>query len=268
MSGTTDKKTLSVEERLRALYNLQIIDSKIDQLKIVRGELPLEVQDLEDDIARLETRIDKLSDELKELEKELSDRKNSIVDAEAAIKKYTEQQNNVRNNREYDSLTKEIEYQKLEIEFSEKKIKESKFAVSNKKETLDEAQKALDERKKDLEAKKGELVEIERETEAEEALLIEKSKEAESQIEERLLVAYKRIRNGARNGLAVVPIDREASAGSFIKIPPQKQLDVAMRKKIIVDEHSGRILVDAELAEEQIAAMDKMIADALKKVKA
>ncbi|MGY6561612.1 MAG: zinc ribbon domain-containing protein [Luteibaculaceae bacterium] len=265
MSGTTDKKALSVEDRLRALYNLQLIDSKIDQLRIIRGELPLEVQDLEDDIARLDTRIVKLKEELQHVEKELSDRKNSIVDAEALIKKYSEQQNNVRNNREYDSLTKEIEYQKLEIEFSEKKIKEIKFAVTNKQEALAEAEKAAEERKKDLEVKQNELSDIEKETQAEEALLLEKSKEAEAQIEERLLIAYKRIRGGARNGLAVVPIDREASAGSFIKIPPQKQLDVAMRKKIIVDEHSGRILVDAELAEEQAEAMEKLIAKALKK---
>lgn len=253
------------EEKLRAIYNLQIIDSRIDKIRTVRGELPLEVQDLEDDIAGLETRFTKIQSEISEIEEQISDKNRAIKEAQALIKKYEGQQDKVRNNREYDSINKEIEFQSLEIQICEKRIKEFKATIENKKEILAGAEENLSGRKQDLEAKKKELDEIIAETEKEEKFLLKKSEEAKEKVEERLLLAYGRIRNASKNGLAIVPIDREASGGSFIQIPPQMQLDIAARKKIIVDEHSGRILVDMELADEQVAAMDKMIATELKK---
>ncbi len=237
----------SVEEKLRNLYELQKIDSSIDRIKILRGELPLEVQDLEDEIAGLETRLSKLQEEKKELEKKISDKKNEIVDANALIKKYQEQQNNVRNNREYDSLSKEIEYQTLEIELCEKRIKEFNAELKEKTEAEEETNKLLDERKKDLEDKKEELNSIISETQKEEEDLQKRSEKVQSIIEPRLLTAYKRIRKNARNGLAVVTVERDACGGCFNKIPPQRQLDIRSRKKIIVCEYCGRILVDDEL---------------------
>jgi len=261
------KKAQNVEEKLRALYDLQLIDSRVDKIRIIRGELPLEVEDLEDEIAGLQTRLNNYQDEYKGLEGQVSEKKNAIKDAEALMKKYAEQQNNVRNNREFDSLNKEIEFQGLEIQLSKKKIKEIEAQLDQKKEVLEVAAAKLEERNTDLEAKKSELDEIIAETQREEEILVAKSEEAQSQIEERLLKAYTRIRQASKNGLAVVPIEREASAGSFITIPPQKQLDVAARKKIIVDEHSGRILVDKELADEQVERIEKMLTSELKKSK-
>lgn len=259
MAKEKSGKEVSVEDKLRALYDLQLIDSKIDRIRTVRGELPLEVQDLEDEIEGLKTRVDNFRSEMDRLEKEVAERKSSIKDSEALIKRYTEQQGNVKNNREYDSLSKEIEYQTLEMQLCEKKIKESKASMEHKKDIVKEAESIFSNRKKDLDAKKGELKEIIEETEKEEAFLLKKSEEASGIVDDRLLKAYKRIRSSSKNGLAVVPIDRGASGGSFIKIPPQRQLDIASRKRIIVDEHSGRILIDQELAEEQTERMNKQL---------
>lgn len=258
------KKSLSSEEKLRALYNLQLIDSRIDKIRIIRGELPLEVEDLEDDIAGLDTRFQKMQSEVDSLNEEITNKKNSITDSKALIKKYKEQQDNVRNNREFESLSKELEYQDLEIKLSDKRIKEHKAQIDGKKEILDETKAELDGRKKDLDTKRKELNEIISETKKEEEALLKKAGESRKKIDDRLVTAYDRIRTGSKNGLAVVPIDREASAGSYIKIPPQRQLDVAARQKIIVDEHSGRILVDAELAIEEQEKMDAMLAKLLK----
>lgn len=252
------------EQKLRALYDLQIIDSRIDQIRIIRGELPLEVQDLEDEVLGLETRVNKIDADIKAFEDEISKKKNAIEEAKALVKKYTEQQNNVRNNREFDSLTKEIEYQDLEIQLCEKKIKETEFLMQAKLDMVDSSKAKLADVKEELEIKKNELEGIIGETRKEEDVLLKESENMGEKIDERLLVAYKRIRKASRNGLAVVPIDREASAGSFIKIPPQRQLDVAARKKIIVDEHSGRILVDKELAEEEQAKIEKLLGKVLK----
>lgn len=239
---------LTVEEKLRTLYSLQNIDSEIDKIRTLRGELPLEVQDLEDEVEGLETRIGNLKNEISELEKSVIGKNNEIVASQALIKKYEEQQNNVRNNREYDSLSKEIEFQTLEIELCNKRIREFTAQVAEKKEVMEEAQTAADERKRDLEGKKAELDDITRDTQLEEEQLTEKSEAYESKIEERLLTAYRRIRSNARNGLAVVSVQRDACGGCFNQIPPQRQLDIRSRKKIIVCEYCGRILVDDEIA--------------------
>lgn len=235
---------VSVETKLIALYSLQQIDSQIDKIRIIRGELPLEVQDLEDEVAGLETRIDNFISEIKTLETNISEKKASIVDCQMLIKRYEDQQNNVRNNREFDSLTKEIEFQNLEIQLNEKRIKEFSFTLESKKTDVEKAQKTLIERKNDLDIKKSELQDIISETEKEELELIQKSTDNQKLIEERLLTAYKRIRENARNGLAVVTVERDACGGCFNKIPPQRQLDIRMHKKIIVCEYCGRILVD------------------------
>ncbi len=245
-----DAKDITVEDKLRALYDLQIIDSNIDKIQIVRGELPLEVQDLEDEIEGLETRVENFTHDIKGLENSITEKRYGIKDAEALIRKYKEQQNNVRNNREFDSLTKEIEFQELEIQLSEKRIREFEAQVSNKTEVLAEAQSLLDERQKDLEHKKAELEEIIKETEKDEDSLGKKSVKAQKSIEDRLINAYKRIRGNARNGLAVVTVQRDACGGCFNKIPPQRQLEIKSRKKVIVCEHCGRILVDDAFAEE------------------
>ncbi|MBP1668569.1 MAG: hypothetical protein H6Q21_935 [Bacteroidetes bacterium] len=242
---------LSVEEKLRALYKLQKINSEIDKIRTLRGELPLEVQDLEDEIAGLQTRIDKLQDEVKSLETSAANKKTEITGAKDHIKKYKEQQNNVRNNREFDSLSKEIEYQTLEIELSEKRIKEFSVLVKEKAELIGESKKKLDERMNDLESKKGELEEITSDTQKEEEVLMAERLEYEKMIEERLLTAYKKIRKNARNGLAVVSVERDACGGCFNQIPPQRQLDIRSRKKIIVCEYCGRILVDKDIVEEE-----------------
>jgi predicted nucleic acid-binding Zn-ribbon protein len=236
-----------------------------EKLRIVRGELPLEVQDLEDEIAGMNARLDKYRVEIEGLDGQIADKKNTIEEAKTAIKKYEGQQSKVRNNREFDSLNKEIEFQQLEIQLSEKRIKEYTLSKEQKQEVIGNSDDSFSELKNDLDIKKGELGEIIEETKKEEEYLVKKSEVLEENIEDRLLKAYKRIRTSSKNGLAVVSIDREASAGSFIKIPPQKQLDVAARKKLIVDEHSGRILVDKVLAEEQVEKMEKALAKELKK---
>ncbi len=241
---------VAVEKRLLALYALQKIDSQIDKIKIVRGELPLEVQDLEDEIIGLQTRIDKFSEEVKEIENNISEKKNSIVESERMIKKYETQQNNVRNNREYDSLSKEIEFQTLEIQLAERRIKEATIQLENKKEEIERAGTILAERKIDLEHKKADLEEITKETEKEEEELQKASLKQEEVIEDRYLAAYKRIRKNARNGLAVVVVERDACGGCFNKIPHQRQVEIRMHKKIIVCEHCGRILVDQSIADE------------------
>jgi uncharacterized protein len=246
----THESEISVEERLRALYSLQLVDSEIDKIKTLRGELPLEVQDLEDEIAGLETRLGNLKDEVVNLEKSVSKKHNEITDSETLIKKYEEQQKNVRNNREFDSLSKEIEYQNLEIELYNKKIKEFNFQIEEKKVVIAESEVTLAERKTDLDNKKSELDEIISDTQKEEEGLYKKLGSIEEIIEDRLLTAYKRIRSNARNGLAVVPVQRDACGGCFNQIPPQRQLDIKSRKKIIVCEYCGRILVDDEIIKE------------------
>lgn len=251
-------ESITVEERLRALYRLQLIDSAIDKIRQIRGELPLEVEDLQDEIEGLQTRMNNLQSELESLEEKVSERKNAIVDSTEMIKKYQEQQKNVRNNREFDSLSKEIEYQTLEIQLSEKRMKEFSALVIQKKEIMEEVGGVLSERTKDLDHKKKELDGITKETEKEEKALAAASEEAADKIEERLLNAYKRIRGSVKNGLAVVPVERGSSGGSFIKIPPQRQLDIAARKKIITDEHSGRILVDEDLAAEETESLKEL----------
>ena len=253
-------KELSVEDKLRALYSLQLIDSKIDEIRNVRGELPLEVEDLEDEVAGLTKRLEKYKADLDTIDAQIKEKKNAIDEHKAAIKKYLEQQKNVRNNREYNSLTKEVEFQELEIQLAEKHIKEMKASIEHKKEVVSQTKEKLDSKQSHLKHKKAELKDIMAETEKEENLLMEKSAEYEKQIEERLLTAYKRIRGSVRNGLAVVSIERGASAGSFFTIPPQTQMEIAGRKKILTDEHSGRILVDNVLADEVKEEMDKLFA--------
>lgn len=252
------KTETTVEDKLRALYDLQLIDSRVDEIRSVRGELPLEVEDLEDDVHGLKTRLDKLKTDLETFNFEIGAKKNLIEDSKVAIKKYTEQQKNVRNSREFNSLTKEVEFQELEIQLAEKNIKEFKAQIEHKKEVIAETKERLSERETHLKHKKGELDAILAETEKEEKTLLKKSLEYEEQIEERLVKAYKRIRNNVKNGLAVVPIERGASGGSFFTIPPQVQVEIATRKKIITDEHSGRILVDPVLAEEEQEKMHQL----------
>ncbi|HEY0030401.1 MAG TPA: C4-type zinc ribbon domain-containing protein [Bacteroidia bacterium] len=238
---------ITVEEKLRALFELQQIDSKIDKIRTVRGELPLEVRDLEDLVAGLETRIHNLTEELKSLEESITEKKNVIKDAQALIKKYETQQGKVRNNREYDAITKEIEFQNLEIQLAEKRIKEYKANIISKKEVITASEEDFKDRQKDLKLKKKELDEIVAETEKEEAALVKKSKASEAIIEERLLNAYHRLRSNVMNGLGVVTVERDACGGCFNKIPPQRHLDIKTHKKVIVCEHCGRILVDAEI---------------------
>ena len=242
---------ISVEDKLKALYEIQQVDTEIDKIKILRGELPLEVQDLEDELVGLETRINNYDQEVKSLEQNIASKKQEIINSESLIKKYQEQQNNVRNNREYDSLSKEIEFQTLEIELSKKKINEFTVQMNDKNEQIGDARKKFEERQGDLDSKKKELDDIVTETKKEEDALHKKSENIESRIEPRLLTAYKRIRGNARNGLAVVTVERDACGGCFNKIPPQRQLDIKSRKKIIVCEYCGRILVDDEILGEK-----------------
>jgi predicted nucleic acid-binding Zn-ribbon protein len=246
---TKDETEISIEKKLIALYSLQQNDSKIDRIKIVRGELPLEVEDLEDEVAGLETRIDNYIQEIEMLDKQIADKQLAIKESQGLIKRYEEQQNNVRNNREYDALTKEIEFQNLEIQLAEKRIREFTAQLTMSKEEIENAQLELSDRRNDLEAKRSELTDIVAETELEENELNNKSEQQQRLIEERLLIAYKRIRKNARNGLAVVPVQRDACGGCFSYIPPQRQLDIKLHKKIIVCEFCGRILVDKELAD-------------------
>lgn len=253
-------KEMTVEEKLRALYDLQLIDSRIDEIRNVRGELPLEVEDLEDEVAGMNTRLEKLNNDLTDIEDQIKAKKNAIEGHQVAIKKYNEQQKEVRNNREFNSLTKEIEFQELEIQLAEKQIKEMKASIEHKKALIESTTEKLDEKVTHLKHKKSELDSIMSETQKEENFLMEKSSEYEKLIEQRLLSAYKRIRTNVRNGLAVVSIERGASAGSFFTIPPQTQVEIASRKKILTDEHSGRILVDAALAQEEKEKMEELFA--------
>ena len=242
------EKELSVEEKLSALYQLQVMLSEIDKIKTLRGELPLEVVDLEDEIVGLETRVNNYQTEVQEQTTAISDEKNKIQQSKALIDRYNEQISNVRNNREFDNLSKELEYQTLEVELSEKRIREYEFSCQNKSEELVNIKTSLEERTEDLKVKKEELDSIIAETKQEEEKLREKAKGLEINIEERLLVAFKRIRKSVHNGLAVVTIQRDACGGCFNKIPPQRQMDIKLRKKIIVCEYCGRIMIDPDMA--------------------
>ena len=239
-----EPKELTVEQKLKALYQLQTTLSKIDEIKTLRGELPLEVQDLEDEIAGLSTRIDKIKSEVDELKSAIAGKRVEIEAAKASVEKYKSQQDNVRNNREYDFMTKEIEFQSLEMELCEKRIKEFTAEEQEKSEEIEKNTKALEERQKDLDQKKNELDEIIEETKQEEEKLRDKAKDLETKIEPRLLQSFKRIRKNSRNGLGIVYVQRDACGGCFNKIPPQRQLDIRSRKKIIVCEYCGRILID------------------------
>ena len=253
------KKELTVEDRLRALYDLQLIDSRVDEIRNVRGELPLEVRDLEDDVEGFKNRVQKFEENLTEIENQIKSKKILIEEATGLIKKYTEQQKNVRNNREFNSLTKEVEFQELEIQLAEKHIKEFNVQMEQKNVVITSTKERLEERENHLKHKKADLDAILAETEKEEKLLLAKSDDYKKNIEERLVKAYTKIRTNVKNGLAIVPIERGASGGSYFTIPPQVQMEIASRKKIITDEHSGRILVDAALAEEQKIKMEKLI---------
>ncbi|WP_295669010.1 C4-type zinc ribbon domain-containing protein [uncultured Mucilaginibacter sp.] len=240
----------TVEEKLKALYELQTIHTKIDRIRQVRGELPMEVADLEDDVAGLETRIQKIKAELDDLEDDIVTRKNLIKDSQANIKKYETQLNEVKNNREYDAISKEIEIQGLDIQVSEKKIREFGFEIATKTQVYEKALADLEARKSDLDAKKEELGTITSETQKEESELTAQAETATKGIDGRLLIAYNRLRKNAKNGLAVVTIQRDSCSGCFNQIPPQRQSDIRQRKKIIVCEHCGRILVDEQMAME------------------
>ena len=243
-----DPTDLSVEEKLKTLYQLQTTLSAIDEKRALRGELPLEVQDLEDEVAGLNTRIEKIQNEIEDFQQAVAQKKAEISEAQASVERYKEQLNDVKNNREYDTLTKEIEFQSLEIELCNKKIREAGTKIEERKHDLKHAEELIDDRKQALEEKKNELHEIIDETRAEEEILKEKAKELEVKIEPRLLTSFKRIRKNARNGLGIVYVQRDACGGCFNKIPPQRQLDIKMHKKIIVCEYCGRIMIDPELA--------------------
>ena len=243
-----DPTDLSVEERLKALYQLQTTLSAIDEERALRGELPLEVQDLEDEIAGLTTRVEKIKNDIKEFEDAVRQKKAEIGEAQASVERYKAQLNDVKNNREYDTLSKEIEFQTLEIELCNKKIREANAKVEEKNADLKATEELITDRRQALVEKKNELEEILDETRAEEERLKEKAKELEVKIELRLLASFKRIRKNARNGLGIVYVQRDACGGCFNKIPPQRQLDIKMHKKIIVCEYCGRILIDPELA--------------------
>jgi len=238
----------TVEQKLKALYELQTIHTKVDKIRQVRGELPMEVADLEDDVAGLETRIQKIKAELDDLEDDIVTRKNLIKESQSNTKKYETQLNEVKNNREYDAISKEIEIQGLDIQVSEKKIREFGFEIVTKTQVYEKALADLEARKSDLEAKKSELGTITAETEKEEGELSAQAEKAKAGIDERLLIAYTRLRGNAKNGLAVVTIQRDSCSGCFNQIPPQRQSDIRQRKKIIVCEHCGRILVDEQMA--------------------
>ncbi len=242
-------KELTMERKLKYLYDLQVVDTEINKFGVLRGELPLEVQDLEDELAGLTTRIENLEVEVKDLEQAITNKKNEIVESQALIKKYGEQQNNVRNNREYDSLSKEIEFQTLEIQLSEKRIREFSDEMAKKVEILTSSKQTFEERNGDLNHKKGELDSIISETKIEEDKLQKKIKQIEANVDDRYLQAYTRIKSNARNGLAVVTVQRDACGGCFNKIPPQRQVDIRAHKRIIICEYCGRILVDEGLGD-------------------
>ena len=243
-----DPSELSVEERLKTLYQLQTALSAIDEKRLLRGELPLEVQDLEDEIAGLTTRVEKIAADIEEYQKAITTKKGEIADAEASVERYKDQLNEVKNNREYDTLSKEIEFQTLEIELCNKKIREANNKIADKQREMETSQALIAERQGDLDVKKSELEEIMEETRVEEEKLKEQVKSLEAKIEGRLLTSFKRIRRDARNGLGIVYVQRDACGGCFNKIPPQRQLDIKMHKKIIVCEYCGRIMIDPELA--------------------
>ena len=243
-----DPADLSIEDKLKNLYQLQTMLSEIDKIKTLRGELPLEVQDLEDEIEGLTTRIEKIQEEIANLQREVSSRRITIQNNLANIERYTSQLDNVRNNREYENLTKEIEYLQLDNQLNEKKIREAANILESKQEEIRRCSDTVTERRSDLDIKKSELDEIIAETRAEEEKLRERSKSLEATIEPRLLSSFKRIRKNSRNGLGIVYVQRDACGGCFNKIPPQRQLDIRMRKKIIVCEYCGRIMIDPELA--------------------
>ena len=243
-----DPTDLSVEEKLKALYQLQTTLSSIDEKRALRGELPLEVQDLEDEIEGLNTRVEKIQGEINDFKAAITQKNGEIADAQASVERYKTQLNDVKNNREYDTLSKEIEFQELEIQLCEKKIREANVRIEERKGDLDQAQEIIADRRQALEEKKSELDEIMDETRAEEDRLKDKARDLEQKIESRLLTSFKRIRKNARNGLGIVYVQRDACGGCFNKIPPQRQLDIKMHKKIIVCEYCGRILIDPELA--------------------
>ena len=259
ISSMAKKKEISVEEKLRSLFDLQIIDSRIDEIRNVRGELPLEVEDLESEIAGMDLKLEQLNSQLNDFDLGIKENKNIIESANDLIAKYADKLKNVRNNREYNSIVKEEEYQQLEIQLAERKIKELKVQIEQKKETIGVLTEQLGVKPNHLTAKKEELDEIMQETAKEETLLMKQSAAFEEKIDNRLIVAYKRIRGSVKNGLAIVPVERGASGGSYFTIPPQIQMEIASRKKIITDEYSGRILVDAELAEEEYVKINKLI---------
>lgn len=248
---------IAVEKRLIALYTLQMVDSEIDKIKIIRGELPQTIEDLEDEIAGLQTRIENLTNAIKEHETAVGTRNNEIADHKEAIKKYEKQQENVRNNREYEAINKEVEFQNLEIQLCERKNRDAAVKIKELQQHIEAAQLLLQNRTEDLQMKKDELTDIIAETEKDEERLIKMSQDQEQYIEERYLTAYKRIRKAAHNGLAVVTIDRDACGGCFNKIPPQRQSEIKMHKKVIVCEHCGRILVDDNIAERAKELLDK-----------
>ena len=243
-----EAKELSVEQKLQALYELQTTLTAIDEKRALRGELPLEVQDLEDEIAGLDTRIEKIDAEIKEFQAAITQKKGEVNEAQANLERYNNQLNEVRNNREYDALSKQIDYERLEVELCNKKIREATEQIAFRSNDLETAKTEREERQKDLAEKKSELEDILAETREEETLLKEKAKDLETKIEPRLLSSFKRIRKNARNGLGIVYVQRDACGGCFNKIPPQRQLDIKMHKKIIVCEYCGRILIDPELA--------------------
>ena len=259
-----DPTDMPVEERLKTLYQLQTTLSGIDEKRALRGELPLEVQDLEDEIEGLTTRIEKIQNEINEYEQAVTMKKGEIETAKASVERYKAQLDEVKNNREYDTLSKEIEYQSLEIELCNKKIKEANFKIEEKKQELAQNQEVVDDRLQALDLKKSELDEIMEETRSEEEKLKAKVKDLEAKIEPRLLTSFKRIRKNARNGLGIVYVQRDACGGCFNKIPPQRQLDIKMHKKVIVCEYCGRILIDPELAGVKI---DKVVGTEEKKTR-
>ena len=251
--------TVTVEKKLRALYDLQLIDSRIDEIKSVRGELPLEIEDLEDEIVGLNKRLSNFGEESLNLKNEIAAKKLLIEESKVLVKKYSEQQKNVRNNREFNSLSKEVEFQELEVQLAEKRIKEFKAKIEQKNEVIEGTKENIDKQESLLKHKSAELEDIVKDTKKEESLLNVKSIEYAKLIDDHLIKAYNRIRSSVKNGLAVVSIERGASGGSYFTIPPQKQVEIASRKKIITDEYSGRILVDGVLAEEERQKIENLL---------
>ena len=253
MAKTTKKITASVEDKLKALHQLQVIDTEVDKIRIIRGELPLEIEDLEDLMEGLNTRLEKFNEELITINSNITANKNTVELATDAIEKYEKQLKNIKNNREFTSLTKEVEFQNLEIQIAEKNKVQNEANVLHKTEIINACTAQITEKKEELKIKQSELDAIIKETEKEEVALMKDSAKAEKVIEERLLNAYKRIRSKVSNGLAVVSVERDACGGCFSQIPPQRQLDIQMHKKIIVCEHCGRIMVDSNIFEKQEA---------------